>query len=67
MKTIQLKNAKKGQSIQLPNDSEIYNIIKIGKGYDTGWKKVTYGDEDDEDFQKTFTGDGELEVTVVEG
>jgi hypothetical protein len=65
MRKSKLKNVKKGQRILIPNDPEIYDVVKIGMGYDTGWKKVTYGDEDDEYLQKTFSGDGELEVTII--
>ena len=69
MKTIKLKSAKKGQAIKFLNESEIYNVVKIEKGYDTGWKKVTYcqeGCEYDADFHKTFSADGELQMELVE-
>ena len=67
MKTKLLRNVRKGERIQLPNDAEIYNVLKKGKGYGTTEIKITYGESDSEDWeQKTFTGEGELEVTLVD-
>lgn len=66
--TKKLKNVRKGDIVTLPGDPTVHHVVKTGKGFDTGWKKITYVVDpdyaDDPDFHKTFTADGELEVSV---
>lgn len=64
-----LKSVKVGDTIFLAEDLTRYHILKIEKGYDAGWKRMTYvediDDEHCEEFHKTFSAPASASATLI--
>ena len=64
-----IRNVKKGDTFKLEGDPTVFIVVKVTKGYDDGWKKITYVEDedyiDDDGFHKLMSADGDLDVTVI--